>query len=568
MDIFLENKKTTISNLEKSIKIKNFKIMSDKITFEVNCTVVTGFGERFDRLNQLGLMRKIHVYETFTNQNSDTYLPVPFFLTDAEFGLYIDIMEICTIETMIIENSVEFSIIIPSECDIYFFRGTPLNIIENFTVITGRAKLPPKWAFGLWISANRWNSQAIFEEQIEFSKKYDMKPSVAVLEAWSDEATFYLWNDEDKWPDPKSMIKKLHDDDIKLLLWQAPVLKSLSSKEKSEKHLKDIEYAILNDLIIRKKDGSPYKIPEGRWFSDGYVPDFTNKETCTWWFQNREYLLSLGVDGFKTDGGEFIYDDDTVFADGSTGREMKNGYITSYCKAYSEFTGEDRILFSRAGFTGSQRYSIHWAGDQMSTWKEFRSVLNAGLTAGLSGISFWGFDIAGFAGEFPGAELYLRAFAMACFCPVMQWHSQVIGGQFADILPSKDRLNDRSPWNVAKRHDNPEIIEICKHFVKVRYAILDYIYEEAKISAKTGRPLMAPLFLDWPDDKTTWDIADQYMFGRKLLVAPILYEGETERKIYLPCGVWKDFWSESRVEGNRWMKVSCPFDKIAVYELI
>src|SRR5699024_4143290 len=143
----------------------------------------------------------------------------------------------------------------------------------------------------------------------------------------------------------------------------------------------------------------------------------------------------LGVDGFKTDGGEFIYRDDVRFADGSSGRAGKNRYAQQYTAAYTRHLAPEQALFSRAGYAGQHTTPIHWAGDQQSQYSELASALRAGLSAALTGIPFWSFDIGGFAGPLPSLDLYRRATQLACFVPVMQWHSEPDGGQFRELMP-------------------------------------------------------------------------------------------------------------------------------------
>ena len=163
----------------------------------------------------------------------------------------------------------------------------------------------------------------------------------------------------------------------------------------------DREDAVKRSLCIHNLDGTPYKIPEGHWFPGSMIPDFTNPETCKTWFGKRQYLLDMGVDGFKTDGGEFVCTDEVSFYDGSTGKESRNCYPQQYTKAYTKFLGDNHVLFSRAGYMGQHTTPCHWGGDQQSTNDELRHVLSAGLSAALSGILFWGFDLAGFAGPLP-----------------------------------------------------------------------------------------------------------------------------------------------------------------------
>ena len=272
-----------------------------------------------------------------------------------------------------------------------------------------------------------------------------------MLEAWSDEATFYIWNEAkyqpkpdgaalqyddfdfsgSPWPDPKGMADALHKAGLHLVLWQIPVYKKQGANEiLNVQNTLDREDAVRRGLCVHLADGTPYTIPDGHWFSGSMIPDYTNPETVQTWFAKRQYLLDMGVDGFKTDGGEFIYRPDVRFMDGSDGKSGKNRYARDYTCAYRDFIGSQRVLFSRAGFSGQHTVPMHWGGDQQSQNAELRSQLHAGLSAAASGILFWGFDIAGFAGPLPTLDLYRRATQMACFCPIMQWHSEPDGGQF------------------------------------------------------------------------------------------------------------------------------------------
>jgi alpha-D-xyloside xylohydrolase len=150
---------------------------------------VYGFGERFDALNQEGLARENHVYETFTNQGASTYLPIPFALTDGGGGLYVDTLEKFTVVTEKTDEGIVFTL--PDQYEVRTFKGKPLEVLKEFTKLTGRPRMPPNWAFGLFMSANRWDRQEVVEEMVEEAIRQGMKPSVVVIEAWSDEATFY-----------------------------------------------------------------------------------------------------------------------------------------------------------------------------------------------------------------------------------------------------------------------------------------------------------------------------------------------------------------------------------------
>ncbi|MCI5955385.1 MAG: glycoside hydrolase, partial [Clostridiales bacterium] len=275
-----------------------------------------------------------------------------------------------------------------------------------------------------------------------------------------------------------------------------------------------------------------------------------------------------GVEGFKTDGGEFLFSNDARLFDGTTGLSAHNRYPGQYIGAYQAFLRENGVAgvtFSRADYTGAHTRPLHWAGDQLSAWSELRAQLTAGISAGLSGVLFWGFDIGGFAGELPSAELYLRATAMGCFSPVMQWHAEPRSGQFyATHLDGFN--NDRSPWNLAEKLGSPEVLAIATSYARLREKLRPYLTAEAEHCVRACRPMMAHLCLDFPQDESALGCQDEYMLGRRLLVAPIVREGAMEREVYLPKGKWIDFFTREEIRGGQTLRVRCPLERIPVYE--
>lgn len=545
-----------------------------------------GFGERFNALNQRGNTLDVRVFEQYKQQGRRTYIPVPFFISSQGYGMFLDTNRYVTYN-LAADQPDRWSFAAETgpqgEIDMYVIGGQPNEVITTFTELTAKPALPPRWVFGPWMSGNEWNSQAAVMEQVEKTKQYGIPATVLVIEAWSDESTFYIWNDaeytpkpagepftyddftfptEGRWPDPKGMIDALHQEGIRVLLWQIPVMKHLD--EAHEQHDLDEAYMIEQDYCVREADGRPYRV-RPHWFDDGLVLDVTNADAVDWWLSKRAYLLDdLEIDGFKTDGGEHLWGRDLRFADGRLGDELWNLYPNLYVGAYHRFAQDkrdrDAVTFSRAGYTGAQAFPCHWAGDENSTWEAFRASILAGLNAGISGIPFWGWDLAGFSDEIPSAELYLRSAAMAAFCPIMQYHSE--------FNHHREPCQDRTPWNIAERTGNPDVIEVYRWFAQVRMRLLPYIEAEAEHCAKTGEPLMRPLFLDWPQDVETWGIADQYCFGRALLVAPVIEPGATERRLYVPAGEWEDVWDGVQVDGGQWITCETPLDIIPVYRRI
>ena len=575
------NMKLTVTHTMQGLQYVTFR-------YATQCKAVYGLGERFDSVNHLGRAMETVIFEKFTNQGRAAYLPIPFYYTDSGHGVFIDTL--CRVDydfgtdgqaVFVVGARIGIDGKMP---DIHLFFGTPREIVGKYTGLAAKPALPPRWAFGLWISANRWNCQRHIEEQLDKMEQLGYPATAVVIEAWSDELTFYIWNDaqyepkagasafceseftfpaQGRWPDPKGMIERLHERGIQLILWQIPLLKAHGGGECSnQQHDNDIAHATETSLCVKNGD-TPYRIPDF-WFGNSLLPDFTSSEAENWWFSKRKYLLDMGVDGFKTDGGEFIYSDSCAFSDGSTGVEMKNGYSQAYVSAYSHFVGRDRILFSRAGTIGAAGSPMHWAGDQQSTWQEMKSVLKAGLSLGMSGVPFWAFDIGGFAGPLPTAELYIRSTQMAALSPVMQWHSEPAGGQFSELLASTGGVNDRSPWNIARASGDNTVMDISLFYARLHFALLPYLFSEAQKCCRTGLPLMRHLALDYPDDTRAVNIADQYMLG-DILVAPVTVDGVTSREVWLPNGRWMDLWTGIETDGGISISASAPIGRLPLY---
>lgn len=540
-----------------------------------------GLGERFSGPDLKGQRWDVRVYEEYKEQGRRSYLPVPFLVSSRAYGLWLDAAEPSDFDlsgdtcTVTLEKLPTTSATLPLHI---LLTDKPYDLTATFTRLTGDIEVPPAWAFGPWMSANTWNTQAKAEEAVRRTLAEDVPATVLVLEAWSDESTFYSFNDAaytpsegrhtltmkdfsfgGRWPDPKGLIDACHAQGIKVLLWQIPVQKKL--EEPHAQHQADEAHMLEQGYGVKNEDGSPYRC-QGWWFTGGLVLDFTNPAARDWWFAKRRYLFDeLGIDGMKTDGGEHLWGRDLRAFDGSRGLELVNTYPNHYVGAYHDFvreqTGGDGLTFSRAGYTGAQRFPGHWAGDENSTWSAFKASILAGLSAGLSGVSIWGWDIGGFSGDVPTPELYARSTAMACFCPLMQYHSE---------LHSATENRERTPWNIAERSGDPSALEIYRRYAKLRMLLLDYLYKEAQALSSGGLPLMRYPALEFPE---THDFlaADPYayLFGRDLLVCPVVEKGANAREVRLPPGGWVDLWSGARLSGPAVAVVPAPLETIPVF---
>ena len=552
-----------------------------RTTFALGQEELYGLGERFTEPGLRGRSWDVRVYEEYKEQGGRTYLPVPFFLSSHAWGVWFDTDAPSYLDARGDDAVVTLDAVPSRDAALHQYliiADEPYGVTSTYTRLTGEIALPPKWAFGPWMSANTWNTQSKVEAAVRRTLKEDVPATVLVLEAWSDESTFYIFNDAEhepvsgaerlhlsdfrfggRWPDPKALIDECHENGVRVLLWQIPVQKKLDAPH--AQHDADEAYMLEQGYGIKNADGTPYR-NKGWWFTDALVLDVTHPEALDWWLGKRQYLFDeLGIDGLKTDGGEHLWGRDLVAYNGQQGTELVNRYPQTYVDAYYDFvrrmTGGDGITFSRAGYTGAQRSPAHWAGDENSTWSAFRASIQAGLSIGLAGVSIWGWDIGGFSGEVPTVELYVRSAQMACFCPVMQYHSE---------LHTVGESRDRTPWNIAERFDDARALTIYRAYAKLRMHLLDYIMAEAEALAEAGQPLMRYPGLVWPEaHDALMDDPSVYLFGRDLLVCPVLEKGAQTREVTLPQGTWVDFWSGARFAGSQTIIAPAPLERLPVF---
>ena len=558
-----------------------------KLTLALNPDeMLFGSGERFDTLDRRGKAFDVRVYEEYKQQGSRTYLPIPMLVSSRGYAV-----EICGTRPIDIDagatshDSLTMTAQIGQDSNSFLdlrlhLASDPMGALQSYLATAGLPACPPDWVFGLWMSANDWNSQERVLREVTRTEMEHIPAGVVVIEAWSDESTFYVWNDAEyetippnaaprladfkfpttgRWPDPKGMIDDLHKGGIRVVLWQIPVFKEPDSPH--PQLVADREHAIKHGLCVRNSNGTPYANP-GWWFTDALVPDFTNPEATSWWLSRRQYLVDeLDVDGFKTDGGEQLFGAGLRFADGRRGDEMINAFPVLYAGAYHRLLGDcgrkDGITFSRSGFAGSQKFPAHWAGDENSTWSAFRASIVAGLSAGVSGIPFWGWDIAGFSGEIPSGELYRRSWMMATFCPILQYHSEFNDNQ----MPSRDR----TPWNIADRTGDPYVLPVCRFYTALRSRLIPYIVAEAKHVAASGRPLMCAIAFAFPGDRNARAFPYEYLFGRDILVCPTVEPDLEQQQVYLPAGEWWNMWTGERHAGPTEFPVPVPPHVIPIY---
>lgn len=506
-----------------------------------------GFGERFDSLDQRG--KEVDLWVEDGAQLGLTYIPVPFYLSNAGYGLHIDTDVRCVARMATPDDPGVISIrngaptlglnVIPGR--------TPKEILSRYTAIAGRPEVPPEWVFGPWKSRD-WQTadQVGIREDVEMQQALGLPATVKLIDARWEVAYHTFDFDPVKFPDPQAMIDHIQAHGSRLVVWISPWMAVDNEDDPNDAYYACAEqgYLIKNpagEVYIHRLGNNPMLV--------GSCIDFTNPEAVAWWQDQIQRLAALGVSGINTDFGEQV-PEDAVFHDGRTGREMRN----IYPRLYNEITFEalqatqPAVLLARSGWHGSQRLSAIWAGDQTSDFAHasgLRTAIVAGISAGLSGFPYWSSDIGGYFGT-PSDEVYQRWAQFGAFSPIMMIHG----------------AGRREPWTFSE-----ETLDLYRRYAQVHTDLFPYVFTYACDASRTGIPIMRAMPLEYPEETEAWgDMAEhQYCFGAELLVAPVYYGFSRTRLVYLPEGAWRDYWTGELLQGGQVIRYRAKVARIPVF---
>jgi alpha-D-xyloside xylohydrolase len=420
--------------------------------------------------------------------------------------------------------------------DYYFFFGPSLKkILNTYTDLTGKPTTPPKWSFGTWISRISYYSQKQVMAVAQRLRKMQFPSDVIHIDTgWFDVDWRCDWKfNAERFPDPAAMFKMAREMGFRICLWQTPyVLKDTGIYRDAKK----------KGVLARNR--GPFVF---LFLYPGSPIDFSNPEGVKWYKERLKDLLRMGAATIKIDFGEGV--EPSMRFKHYGGRQMHNLYPLLYQKAgfeaIEEVYGEGQaVIWARGGYAGCQRYPTHWSGDNSSNHENLLSSLRGGLSLGLSGFTFWSQDTGGFVGV-PSDEVYTRWTQLSIFQSHLRFHG----------CPP----NYKEPWNFS-----PETQRIVRDYLNLRYRLIPYLYTEAQVAAREGLPILRHLVIDFQDDPTVYNIEDQYMCGRHILVAPILTKNN-HRSIYLPDGCWYDFWTGERLNGKQWIDREVDLETIPAY---
>jgi alpha-D-xyloside xylohydrolase len=330
-------------------------------------------------------------------------------------------------------------------------------------------------------------------------------------------------------------LKRLKDKGLKISLWINPYIGQASPLFEEAKEL---------GYLLKRHDGTVWQWD--LWQAGNAIVDFTNPGAIAWFQSKLKPLIEMGVDCFKTDFGERIPTDVQYFS-GANPAEMHNLYTQMYNKAVwdllAQEKGSDAILFARSATAGGQKMPVHWGGDNTSSFESMAESLRGGLSLSTSGFGYWSHDIGGFEGT-PNPAVFKRWVAFG----LLSSHSRLHGNDSV-----------RVPWSIDE-----ESVAVTRKFAKLKQDLLPYLVKVSAEVRDEGIPMMRPMFMEFPDDRSAWILDQQYMLGPDLLVAPIFTEsGDVE--FYLPHGKWKNYFTGEIIEGGRWLKENHDFMSLPLY---
>ena len=369
------------------------------------------------------------------------------------------------------------------------------------------------------------------------------------------------------WPNPQEMMNELKEFGVRCMvsIWPTVDRKSVNFNEMRDK-----------GLFVRTERGS---IQCFDFQGDTVIYDATNPEAREFiWSKANENYYKYGIDMFWLDEAEpeySAYDFDNYRYYSGAALKVGNSYPKLHAKAFYDgmkAQGQtDIVNLLRCAWVGSQKYAtLVWSGDIKSTFTALRDQLSAGLNIGIAGIPWWVSDTGGFFGDVRDEhfnELLIRWFQFSTFCPVLRMH----GDRGPHDIPRLSDLDYGGGFSETGRPNElwsygEDVYEILKKYLDIRLSMKDYIKSLMNEASENGSPVIRTMFYEFPDDENCWNISDQYMFGSKYLVAPVMYSGMTEREVYLPKGKWRSINDNSVYEGDKKITAAAPIDIIPVFE--
>lgn len=515
-----------------------------------------GLGEKTGPLNRRG-----HGYQNWNTDHfaydveaDPLYASIPFYIgihEELSYGIFLDNSYKSHFNFGASNNRFSSFSVDSGDLDYYFFAGDVSTIIKSYTWLTGRMSMPPLWSIGYQQCRYSYYPDT---EVLDIAKKFrekDIPADVIVLDIhYMDAYKIFSW-DKSRFPYPDQMVDLLKEMGFEVVVICDPGIKK-------EDNYTPYSSGVDNDVFLKYPDGSYY---EGEvWPGWCHFPDFTSKKARDWWREMMNSYTEIGISGFWNDMNEIatwgqMLPENIVFdfeGDGATTRKGRNVYgmqmaRSAFDSAKANLDGKRPFILTRAGFSGVQRYSALWTGDNVANDEHMFLGVRMVNSLGLSGVAFSGYDVGGFAGN-GQSNLFARWIQVGAFSPFFRGHSMI-------------NSHDSEPWSYGE-----EVEEISKNYIRLRYKLLPYIYNAFLIASEQGLPITRSLCIDYSSEDKVYDpdYENQYLFGDAILVAPIASE-DRFRKVYLPEGEWFEFFTDEAHKGNQEMINEYALEQLPLY---
>lgn len=468
------------------------------------------------------------------------------------------------------KNIMSFEAYSTKALDYWVVAGdTPAEIEETYAAVTGTVPMMPEYGLGFWQCKLRYQTQ---EELLEVAREYkrrNLPIDLIVID-------FFHWPKQGEWKfdpvywhDPEAMVQELKEMGIELMVSIWPTV---------DKTCENYEEMLEKGYLIRTERGCRVGLD----FQGATIHyDATNPKARDYvWNKVKKNYYDMGIKVFWLDEAEpeyTAYDFDNYRYYLGTDLEIGNIYPVEYARTFyegMEKEGQTNIVnLLRCAWAGSQKYgALVWSGDIASSFESMRNQLAAGLNMGLAGIPWWTTDIGGFHGGNPNdpefRELFVRWFQWGAFCPVMRLHG--------DREPRQPQVGTTGGATCCSGAANEvwsygdEVYEICKKYMEIRERMRTYTRKLMREAHEKGTPVMRTLFYEFPEDRQSWEIEDEYMYGSEILVAPVLEAKVKSRKIYFP-GInvmWRSQETGEIYQGGSWIEMELSLEFMPVFEKV
>ncbi|KAI7199379.1 glycoside hydrolase family 31 protein [Hortaea werneckii] len=482
---------------------------------------------------------------------------VPFFVSSEGYGFLWNNPAIG--RAVLGRNVMSFESISSDLIDYWIVAGDrPADIVQSYASVTGYAPMMPEYGLGFWQCKLRYQTQ---EELLTVAREYKRRKiplDLIVIDYfhWKNQGDWSF--DPAYWPDPAAMVKELEELKIELMVSIWPTVAPTSS---------NWDEMVEKGLLIHHDRGVRVAMQVG---GDSTNFDATNPNARNYvWNKAKENYYRFGIKSFWLDEAEpeySIYDFDIYRYHQGSNLKIGNIYPREYARGFyegMEAEGQRNIVnLLRCAWSGSQKYgALVWSGDIASSWGSFRNQLSAGLNMGMAGIPWWTTDIGGFHGGCPDdpsfRELFVRWFQWGCFCPVMRLHGD------REPKPAGQPTASGAANEIWSYGD--EVYEICKKYIGRREIMREYTRSLMHEAHTKGSPVIRTMFYEFPEQPKAWQVEQQYMYGSRYLVAPVVEPGQRTVLVWLPEGKWHSWDEKCTWDGGKEIEVDCPIEEMPVF---